>query len=98
MDVDATTNQMRAEANRIERPSELTNSVSPARAAFIAAAEIVTIVQRKHYPHLGQAVARLQDAARAIRVNRPLREQSAEIESFFQRASDALQGMTAVTS
>jgi hypothetical protein len=98
MDVDATTNQMRAEANRIERPSELTNSVSPARAAFIAAAEIVTIVQRKHYPHLGQAVARLQDAARAIRVNRPLREQSAEIESIFQRASDALQGMTAVTS
>jgi hypothetical protein len=40
----------------------------------------------------------LQDAARAIRGYRPLHEQSAEIESFFQRASDALQGMTAVTS
>jgi hypothetical protein len=98
MDVDATTNQMRTEADRIERASEFTNAVTPTRAAFIAAAEIVTIVQRKNYPHLGQAVARLQDAARAIRENRPLREQSAEIEFFFQRASDALQGMTAVTS
>ena len=98
MDVGATTNRMRAEADSIERASESTNAATPTRAAFITAAEIVTIVQRKNYPHLGQAVARLQDAARAIRVNRPLREQSAEIEVFFQRASDALQGMTAVPS
>ena len=98
-EVQATTsNKMRAEADRIERTSTLTDSVSPTRAAFIAAAEIVTIVQRKNYAHLEQATTRLRDAARAIRLNRPLREQRDEIESFFQRASDAVQGMTAVPS
>ena len=89
---------MRAEADRLERAAGLTSRAMPTRAAFIAAAEIVTVVQRKNYPHLEQATARLRDAARSIRLNRPLREQSAEIESFFQRASDAVQGMTAVTS
>lgn len=98
-DGDASTpSQMRAEADRLERAAGLTSPAMPTRAAFIAAAEIVTVVQRKNYPHLEQATARLRDAARSIRLNRPLREQSAEIESFFQRASDAVQGMTAVTS
>lgn len=94
----ATSNQMRAEADRLERAFGVTSSVTPNRATFMAAAEIVTVVQRMHYPHLEQATTRLRDAARAIRPNRPLREQSAEIESFFQRASDAVQGMTAETS
>jgi hypothetical protein len=95
---DSTPSQMRAEADRLERAAVLTSPVMPTRAAFIAAAEIVTQVQRKNYPHLERATARLRDAARSIRLNRPLREQSVEIESFFQRASDAVQGMTAVTS
>lgn len=94
----ATSSHMRAEADRIERASESQSSVTPNRAAFMAAAEIVTVVQRKNYPHLAQAIRRLRDAARSVRLNRPLREQSAEIESFFQRASDAVQGMTRVRS
>jgi hypothetical protein len=88
--------EMLAEAARLERHSDSTSPVATTRAAFMAAAALVTVVQHRNYPHLERATARLQDAARAIRLNRPLRQQSTEIEAFFQRASDAVQGMTAV--
>jgi flagellar basal body-associated protein FliL len=88
--------QMRAEADRLERSAGSTHAMTTTRAAFISAAAAVTVVQRRKYPHLEQATTRLREAARSIRLNRPLRQQSAEVEAFFQRASDAVQGMAAV--
>ena len=85
--------KMLAEANRIERNPDSTSTISTTRAAFMAAAAAVTVVQHSNYPHLKHATARLGDAARSIRPNRPLRQQSVEVEAFFQRASDAVLGM-----
>jgi hypothetical protein len=88
--------QMLAEADRLERNPGSASPMTTTRGAFMSAAAMVTTVQRGKYPHLEHATARLRDAARSIRLNRPLRQQSAEVEAFFQRASDAVQGMTAV--
>lgn len=88
--------EMLAEAERLERSTESTILMTTTRAAFVSAAELVTVLQRRKHPHLAQATTRLRDAARAIRLNRPLRQQSVEVEVFFLRASDAVQGMATV--
>lgn len=96
-DVHATVlQQIRAEADRLDRNAGSASPMTTTRAAFISAAAVVTTVQRRKYPHLEHATAKLRDAARSIRLNRPLRQQSAEVEAFFERASDAVQGMAAV--
>ncbi|MGH7710333.1 MAG: hypothetical protein ACREOG_03565, partial [Gemmatimonadaceae bacterium] len=90
--------RMRAEAERLVGGRGAGRPTTATLAAFISAAEAVAVVQRRKFPHLEQAISGLRDAARSIRPNRPLPEQRAEVEAFFLRASDAVQGMMTVPS
>jgi hypothetical protein len=63
------------------------------RQAFIAAAELMATIQQQRHPALSNQVAQVRQTAEAINAEQKLLDQTGKVETFFQRASDALQAM-----
>lgn len=63
------------------------------RQAFVTAAELMATMQQQRHPALSDQVAQVRQAAEAINARQPLLNQTSKVETFFQRASDALQAM-----
>jgi hypothetical protein len=67
------------------------------RQAFMAAADLMSALQQKGYPQLSAEVTQVRQAASTINPQQPLLQQITAVETFFQRASTALQAMTQPT-
>jgi hypothetical protein len=65
-----------------------------AREAFTAATDVMAAIQAWQYPHLDRAMGEVRDAARNIRLDQPLHEQTDTVQRFFERSHDLLRAMS----
>jgi hypothetical protein len=72
----------------VTRHSEMT------RNAFISIAEVVDHIQDESFPALETNADQLDEAADAIAADTDLLEQRTEVQTFFARAGELLQGMS----
>lgn len=63
------------------------------RAAATSSAQLLTHVQERRFPMLGGEVGALREAAEAIAKDRPLLDQRAEVDVFFNRAARVVRAM-----
>lgn len=87
--------ELRERADAVQRNPEATNHALLASEAFVMAAALTTQIQQSAYPALAAEASEVRDAAAAITGDRPLLDQTAEVQRFFDRAAAALRGMTA---
>jgi hypothetical protein len=84
---------LRELADALEGGTSEVRRARVARAAFVSAANAMTSVQQRHYPHLDRAAFQVRWAARRVSARRPLASQGVAVQRFFDRASDALLAM-----
>lgn len=87
--------QNRAQA--IQTDPQSLRHADKVREAFIAASDLMAAIQQKSFPNLSAQMAQARQAAEAISNKEKLLEQTAKVETFFQRANDALQAMARTT-
>lgn len=84
---------LRILVDSLERHPEARNHSDVVRQAFVGAARTLTTLERRHYPHLERAAEEVRVAAWAMTAGRPLEEQGAAVDRFFDRASDLMRAM-----
>lgn len=91
--------RFQAAADRIQSDPEGMRHADRVRAVFTSAAELMTALQRARRPNakdLQEQIALARSAAQRVEANRPLLDQTAAVETFFDRAADAIRTMTAM--
>ncbi len=90
---------MRTEATALQNsPANSTQHADMARSAFMSAASVMASLQTQRFPNMANDVAGVRQAAQAVKPGTHLLEQKDQIQTFFERARDALQTMTRTTS
>lgn len=84
---------LRILVDSLERYPEARNRSDVVRRAFVGTARTLTTLERSHYPHLERAAEEVRVAAWAMTAGRPLEEQGAAVDRFFDRASDLMRAM-----
>jgi len=80
-------------ADAMQRDPQSLEHADQARAAFVAAAHAMEILQSAS-PGAEQAVQAVRASAEEIDAERPMLEQAAQIEAFFDRSAEALRSLT----
>jgi hypothetical protein len=83
-------------ANTIQEAPLGTDHADMVRAAALSASAALMDIQRARYPDLAGAVTELGQAAKAIRADQVLLDQTDVIQQFFDRASDVLRAIVAI--
>ena len=84
---------LRILVDSLERHPRAPNHADVVRKAFVGTARTLTTLERRHYPHLERAAEEVRVAAWAMTAGRPLEEQGAAVDRFFDRASDLMRAM-----
>jgi hypothetical protein len=85
--------ELRGDARTMRREGRVTQRAAIARTAFASASSVITALQERAFPHLSRGTTDVRQAADAIRIDRSLQDQVAEISTFFDRASGLLRAM-----
>jgi hypothetical protein len=85
---------LRQRADDLERNAGSTNHARYAREAFVAAAGVMSAIQQQRYPNLSSQVSAVRQAAESVQPGTLLLEQKTQVQQFFDRAADAMRGMT----
>ena len=89
---------VRAQADSLQRNPQSTEHARYTREAFRAAAGLMGALQQRHYSNLSNEVAEVRRAADAVQPDRPLLEQVANVQRFFDQSAAALRAMMASTT
>jgi hypothetical protein len=89
---------VRAQADSLQRNPSSTEHARYARESFRAAAALMRTVQQQHYPNAEDQVAQVRRAAEELRVDRPLLDQAANVQRFFDQSAAALRTMSGATT
>lgn len=84
---------LREQADALGADPQATDHASITRAAFTEAASIMGAMQEQRFPNLDAEVGAVREAAEGVRGEAPLVEQTAQVQTFFDRAATALQSM-----
>ena len=85
---------LRERADAMQRDAGSTDHAQQAREAFLLAADLLQAIQEGAHPGLTDRVGEVRQAATAVRADRRLLDQTAEVQRFFDGAAAALRGMT----
>lgn len=90
---------MRQQADRLQQSDAAsTQHANMTRDAFTSAADAIGTVQREYHPQLTGAdnqVNQVRQAAQAVDTGTPLLQQQERVQTFFERARDAVRTMAA---
>jgi len=81
---------LRQRADSLQRNPDATSHALHTREAFLIAASLIQNLQERRAPDRAADANAVWAAARRIDARRPLLEQSADVERFFERAATAL--------
>jgi len=90
-DVRGPRTQLRQRTAELQDGVQSPQDVAAAREAFIAAVMALTVIQQRQAAELARRLDEARRAADAVRPDRPLRDQPAEIQQFFRSASVVLE-------
>jgi hypothetical protein len=85
---------LRQRADSIQANPNATDHALHTREAFLIAASLIQNMQERRAPDRAADANAVWAAARQVDAKRPLLEQSADVERFFERSAAALRGMT----
>ncbi len=85
--------QLRQQADNIQVDPQATTHAASIRAAFTAAADLMTMMQKERYPNLDAQVAQVRRAAEAIDSAQLTLAQKTQVGAFFAQASEVLRVM-----
>ena len=85
---------LRLRADQMQREPTSAAHAEQARQAFLAAAVAIQTLQERAFPSMTSEAAEVRQAASAVVGERPLLDQTAEIQRFFDGAAAAVQAMT----
>ena len=91
----------RDKADRIQADPKATGHADQVRDVFTSASDLMSAVQKNRWPDsadLRSQIAEIRAAGTAIDPDRPLLDQTAKLDAFFDRAAGALRAMSAKTS
>ncbi len=84
---------IRGLADALERDWNSPNHAQHARQAFLESSELMDHLRTQRYPNSANDVTMARQAAQNVQPDRPLLEQRAQVQQFFDRAATALQTM-----
>ncbi len=93
-DFDARKDRLKEQADAIQKDPHSLQHANIIRDAFTSAADMMETIQRQAYPDHGNQVSQVRQAANNINPNQQTLNQKQQIESFFERSSQALQAMS----
>jgi hypothetical protein len=86
--------ELRQRADALQRDPSANTHALATREAFLIAAGMLEGIQQRRFPELASEATAVRRAAEATQAKRPLLEQKAEVQQFFDEASGILRGMT----
>ena len=93
MDVGLRADEIRQRADSLQRdPSSLTHA-RQTREAFLLAATVLQQVQEARYPDMTDETRQVMDAAKGLKADADLLDQTPQVRQFFTSAATALRGM-----
>ncbi len=93
MDVGLRADEIRQRADSLQRdPSSLTHA-RQTREAFLLAATVLQQVQEARYPDMTDETRQVMDAAKGLKADADLLDQTPQVRQFFITAATALRGM-----
>ena len=95
-DVARETALLRDRADALQRDPQSTDHARATRETFVSLAGVMAALQERQ-PALVSGAAEVRRAAEAVRPDRRLLDQRAEVQAFFERAAGALRGPASAT-
>jgi hypothetical protein len=93
-DFDARKDRLKEQADAIQKNPQSLQHANIIRDAFTSAADMMESIQRQAYPNHGNQVSQVRQAANNINPNQQTMNQKGQIDTFFERSSQALQAMS----
>ena len=93
VDVEERLGAIRAQADAMQRDPTSTQHALQTREAFLLASGLMRQLQEARFAGLANEVGEVNDAASAVQPDRPLLDQTAEVQRFFDRAANAVREM-----
>ena len=94
MDVGMRANEIRVRADSIQRDPSSTTHARQAREGALLAASVLQQIQEARFAALSEQARRVTDAAKALKADQPLLDQTTQVKTFFTSAASALRAMT----
>ena len=85
---------IRQRADSLQRDPQSREHARLTREGFVAAAEVMRDLQQQRFPNVADQVEQVRRAAMNVRADQELLQQNAQVQQFFDRASDAVQQMS----
>ena len=84
---------LRSRADSLEQNPQASTHANTVRAMFRTLSGLMTAMQQQRFPDLAEPAQGVNQAAEAVRADRPLLEQRTAVRNFFDRAGTVVQRM-----
>lgn len=80
-------------ADSLQRNEDSLRHANHTRAAFTLSATVMETLQQRYYQNANAQVQQVRQASEGVTIDTPLLQQTQQVQTFFQRSSDAVRAM-----